>query len=203
MLGLKISNDLKWDTHIKDVCNDIRKKIGVISRLRGKLNAKQLITIGDGLIGTKIRYCAGIFGKPRLSEESPVNESMKTIQMLLNRASRLINNVKLTDRVSIRDLTESCPWISLNRAIITSVILEAWKALQIDGSVGKDITGSYNRVSRAATSKKLNPDLKHCSDFVKNSALLLNDELFKDIKESQDIKTVKKIIKKHIKKFPL
>ena len=128
---------------------------------------------------------------------------MKTIQMLLNRASRLINNVKLTDRVSIRDLTESCPWISLTRAIITSVILEAWKALQIDGSVGKDVMGSYNRVSRAATSKKLNPDLKHCSDFVKNSALLLNDELFKDIKESQDIKTVKKIIKKHIKKFPL
>ena len=203
MLGLKITNDLKWDTHISDICDDIKKKIGVLSRLRGKLTVKQLINVGDGLIGSKIRYCAAIYGKPRLSEDAPVNENMQKIQTLLNHAGRLITNVRLEDRVPIRSLHESCPWISLNQTVIRNVIVEAWKALQINGTVGRDITGTYNRVSRAATAKKLNPDQKYCSDIVKNSALLLNNECFEDIKDSQDIFTVKKTVKKHIAKFPI
>ena len=49
LLGLKISNDLCWKAHVKDVCTELDQRIGVLKRLQYDFSRKNLQMLADGL----------------------------------------------------------------------------------------------------------------------------------------------------------
>ena len=62
LLGVWISKDLKFSKHIDEVKKDLNYSISILWRLRKVLNGRILRTIADGLVMSKIRYCAAVWG---------------------------------------------------------------------------------------------------------------------------------------------
>ena len=182
------------------------REVGLLYRLRTKLDKKELIIIGDGLILSKIRYCLSIIGsRIRTNELERVNFMMHELQLNQNNVMRTILKVKLSDKMSIAKLLQSCGWLSVNQTAIKTTLLEARKVIKfnVNPDILNDMTKYYTRDTRAASKGMFAPDLKTCSTLVLNASKLLNHSLFEKVKYCDKISEVKSTIKKYISKMPI
>ena len=154
VLGVHVMNNLCWTKHIDSVCHTVSKRTGLISRLCLKLNKEQLTCIAHGIVLSHVRYCLSVFSTVRIDEADSKSQAMERIQILLNNVARIINQVKRTDHVSIKDLHKMSPWLSLNHMSIMSVVMDTWRALQ-DESLMNYYNKNYNVNTRAATQEVL------------------------------------------------
>ena len=61
----------------------------------------------DGLFTSKINYGIQLYGKVRLSDEDPINNDIKAIQMVQNKMARLLNGKTLKDKIPTKTLLEN------------------------------------------------------------------------------------------------
>ena len=90
ILGLFINNTLNWSAHIKYICNKISKNIGIIKKVKNKLETKILLNLYYMLIYPYITYCYIIWGR------APIVYLDKTY-MLQKRIVRIISQVWFFD----------------------------------------------------------------------------------------------------------
>ena len=70
-LGVHIDANLSWSKHLNVIQKKVSKSIGVMSRLKNKLNEETKLTLYSTLILPHLTYCCSIWGntyKSRLSE---------------------------------------------------------------------------------------------------------------------------------------
>ena len=205
ILGLKFTNDLTWNNYLQELIRDLNSKIGLLYRIRNKLHTRDLVTIADGLILSKIRYCISSYCSPRLTESDPQNWILTQLQTIQNNTMRTIFKKKLVDKVPIKDLIHSCNWLSINRTTIHNILIEAWKILmfELNSDIVNDISQDYVRDTRAASRGDFNPDPLFSSKFVKTAAFLLNNDLFRELKHCTSVSKAKMIVRSGLDNFPL
>ena len=96
-----MTSRIEMITYIKKggVINSLNQKIFMILRLRNSLNIKSLVKIADSIFTSKIRYGVQLLGKVRLNESDPTNNDLKAIQVVQNKLARILNGVKLSDKI--------------------------------------------------------------------------------------------------------
>ena len=70
-LGVHIDANLSWSKHLNVIQKKVSKSIGVMSRIKNKLNEETKLTLYSTLILPHLTYCCSIWGntyKSRLSE---------------------------------------------------------------------------------------------------------------------------------------
>ena len=94
-LGLKFDKNIRWDVYIESLCQELSKKIWILSRLREFLPFELLLNIYKSTIQPKIDYGISVWG---FTSDMNLNR----IQRLQNRAARAMYNNY--DYVNIRGL---------------------------------------------------------------------------------------------------
>ena len=61
--GLIINNTLNWSAHIKYICSKISKNIGIMKKVKNKLEKRLLLNLYYMLIYPYIIYCNTIWGR--------------------------------------------------------------------------------------------------------------------------------------------
>ena len=86
--------------------------------------------LAEGMIMSKIRYCATVYGCEwiRLDEEDPLSSMQHDIQKIQNNALRIITNTKRSDHVRISDMLNMVGWQSINQIVSYASLIEIWKA---------------------------------------------------------------------------
>ena len=88
-LGLSVSSNLSWKTHIHSTAKHVSQKLGFLSRARGFFSPSQLLTIYKSQIRPSLEYCSHVWGgAPR--------SSLHLLDKVQSKAIRLINNPSLT-----------------------------------------------------------------------------------------------------------
>ena len=88
-LGLSVSSNLSWKTHIHSIPKHASQKLGFLSRARGFFSPSQLLTIYKSQIRPSLEYCSHVWGgAPR--------SSLHLLDNVQSKAIRLINNPSLT-----------------------------------------------------------------------------------------------------------
>ena len=82
-LGLIISDDLKWEKHIKKLIKDLNKHIPIYYILRNYLPRNKVLMIYKSLSLSKINYAIEIYGKKN-------NQWMSQLQKTQNRLLKII-----------------------------------------------------------------------------------------------------------------
>ena len=85
-LGVITDNKINWSDHIKYICNNISKSIGIIKKEKSKLNKNTLINLHYTFIYPYITYCNVAWGR------APTIYLSK-IHILQNRIIRIISHV--------------------------------------------------------------------------------------------------------------
>ena len=87
-LGLSVSSNLSWKTHIHSIAKHASQKLGFRSRARGFFSPSQLLTTYKSQICPSLEYCSHVCGgAPR--------SSLHLLDKVQSKAIRLINNPNL------------------------------------------------------------------------------------------------------------
>ena len=67
-----------------------------------------------------------------MSEEDPINNDIKAIQMVQNKMARLLNGKTLKDKIPTKTLLENAKLLSVNQINARIKLQEIWKILNIE-----------------------------------------------------------------------
>ena len=82
-LGVLIDNNLTWKCHIDHLCSKVSKNIGILRKLRGKLDTETLTTLYYSFIYPYCHYCIHVWG-------STYDTHLNKVFLLQKRAVRII-----------------------------------------------------------------------------------------------------------------
>jgi hypothetical protein len=136
LLGVTITRNLSWDTHVRNVVSSLRSNNGLISRITTYVPNKMVTPLVHGLIMSKIRYCLPLFCDVRQSPSDPISSSMHDLQVQLNNAMRTVSGVKLEDRVEVSDLLLQVGIPSVNQLAAETTLLETWRQINLGFPTG-------------------------------------------------------------------
>lgn len=87
-LGVTLSHNLLWDSHIAELKAKISSATGILYKFRNKLNTETKMMIYQALIHSHLTYLPIIYGCKE-------NNSLKSLQRMQNKALKLIFNLPL------------------------------------------------------------------------------------------------------------
>lgn len=89
-LGITLQGNMSWDIHIDNVKRKIAPAIGILYKLKNKLNEKAKRMIFQSLVQSHLGYLAVVYAYNRNSN------SLKSLQSMQNRALKIVYNLPLT-----------------------------------------------------------------------------------------------------------
>jgi hypothetical protein len=69
----------------------------------------------DGLFTSKLRYGQQLYGKVTRNDEDPINAYLAAIQKVQNKLVRIMNNSKISDKISTKILLDKMNMMSINQ----------------------------------------------------------------------------------------
>ena len=88
-LGLSLSSNLTWKTHIHSLAKHASQKLGFLARARGFFSSSHLPSIYKSQIRPSLEYCSHVWGGAPKS-------TLGLLHKVQSKAIRLINNPNLT-----------------------------------------------------------------------------------------------------------
>ena len=65
LLGLNISSNLDWDTHVDLLCISLKQRMGLLARAKDKVTKEKLQIISEAIFMSKVRYGLAVYTKPK------------------------------------------------------------------------------------------------------------------------------------------
>ena len=156
LLGFVISKDTKWSKHFEHLSLELRKRIGLLRRLRFNFPVNVLIQMMPALFTSRLLYGLEMFtNAPAVLFDSGTDTILKRLQVLQNEAMRAVLGKGRKDRVSQHELLKRTGQISVLQLSTTALARQAWSCFQ--GEIPDFLVGRVqgrtdsDRVTRAAT----------------------------------------------------
>ena len=132
LLGVEFSNDLTWNAHVEELKNTLNQRLSLIKRLKETLGSQQLISVGEALVNSKIRYALACYSTIQQTSQETKSSLMQRLQMFQNSLMRIIFGYKKTDHVSIECLLKKTGYLSVNRMAVYHTLQEAFSIIKED-----------------------------------------------------------------------
>ena len=68
-MGLHINADFGWSTHIDYLSIELKKRIGVLRRIKKRVPKEKIIIIAEAIFNSLLRYGVAVFLKPIYEKE--------------------------------------------------------------------------------------------------------------------------------------
>ena len=169
---------------------------------------ESVIKVVDGLFNSRIRYGHQLLGKVHLTNEDPECANIKAIQLIQNRLLRALNNTKIKDQISTKSLLEKFGFMSVNQMNYQVKLMEAWKALNVEGyplKLAQQSVPDVGTATRAALNRRpvqIGNTTTTRNTCVSDSIRIWN-QAPKSITESKTPYSAKKAIKDFAKTLPI
>ena len=106
-LGVDLDHKLTFHTYIEEICKKICSGIGVLRRIRQFVPQGSLVTLYNSLIQPYFDYCSPLW--------DTCDKTLRNkLQILQNRAARVIMGTRYDDRIRSSDLLQSLGWDTLH-----------------------------------------------------------------------------------------
>ena len=106
-LGVDIDETLSFHTHIEEICKKICSGIGILRRIKPFVPQGSLVTLYKSLIQPYLDYCAPLW-------DTCDKTLREKLQILQNRAARVITGATYDDRIRLGDLLQMLGWDTLH-----------------------------------------------------------------------------------------
>ena len=173
-----------WSTHIDKLSIELKKRIGLLRRIRMRIPREKLVIIAEAIFNSLLRYGVAVFLKPVYDKEDLNMEKLPkntaVLQILQNSMLRVIFGLKLRNHVNMKRVRIEIKMMSVNQISVYHTLLEAYNVMRHLSSEQihmkwKIIEKKY--ALRSITNKDLKvpekPKLK-CLGFTYNGAKLFN-----------------------------
>ena len=204
LLGMTVSNDLKWTDHLSKLEGYLRQRLFTLRRIEQQIPRSLLKRVADGIFMSKLRYGIAIMWPVRIKESDPEPSAIKGVKVVFNDMLRLLNGVARKDKVSIASMLSKLGWLSINQLVAEVRLVEVWKALNTKNTLS-NLFEKVEGTTRASQNNKIK--------VVKNSQLRENSFVYPTVKlwnsapvsvtRAETENKAKKGIREFVKSLPL
>ena len=185
LLGLHINSDFNWSTHIEKISIELKKRTGLLRRIRNRIPKEKIVMIAEAIFNSLIRYGVAVYLNPVYDEEDlklkRLPKNTVVLQTLQNNMIRVIFGIKKQKHVKMIHVREKLKLMSVNQMAVYHTLLEAYNIIRYSAS--EQIQMKWTNVSEKKYSLRsiTNNDLKvpekpmlKCQGFTYNGAKLFN-----------------------------
>ena len=134
LLGMHISSSLDWGVHIDELCRTLNQRLGMLKRIKNKVNRDKLHIIAEAIFTSKIRYGLAVYSNPRTSEGESKDEDMKSLQVMQNDMLRVIYGHTRAEHINMKKLRAKTNMMSVNQLSTYHVVLEVYNVMYENSS---------------------------------------------------------------------
>ena len=208
LLGLHINSNFEWNTHIEKITIDLKKRLGLLKRIRNRIPRDKLVLVAEAIFNSKIRYGIAVYLNPVFEKEDlkakKLSKNTTDLQVLQNTMIRMIFGLKTKSHINMMKLRERIKMMSVNQMCIYHNLLEAYNVVKNSSSEQIKLKwenkneNQYQLRSSARNDTKI-PKMPRnkCKGFSYFGAKLLN-LLPCDVKATENSNTFKAQIKQWI-----
>ena len=118
-LGITLDNQMKFEIHVNDVINKMKRALGIFSRASQFVDSRTRITLYNTLILPHLDYCSTVWsGSLRKCD-------LVRLQRIQNRAMRVI--LQCHPRTHILDMLGTLKWMSIKQRLHYNLSVFMWK----------------------------------------------------------------------------
>ena len=183
LLGLHTNSDFEWSTHIDKLSMELKKRIGLLRRIRKRIPKEKINMIAEALFNSLLIDGVAVFLKPVYDEEDlnmkRLPKNTIVLQTLQNSMLRVIFGLKKQNHVNMKNVREEIKMMSVNQISVYYTLLEAYNIMRHSSSekIHRKWTniGEKKYSVRSITNKKLKVlEKPKCLGFTYNGAKLFN-----------------------------
>ena len=202
LLGLHLSSDFRWNTHIEKISIVLKQRISILKRIKQRVPKDKLVIIAEGIFNSKVRYGAAVYLCPVFDEEElkagKLPENTRTLQTIQNDTLRTILGLKQSQCINMQRIREQIKMMSINQIAIYHTILEAYNIMrrkssseQLKKKWTQENINDYLLRSKTKNDVKVpEKPLKKCQGFSYFGSKLFN-KLPSDIRKNENPNTFK------------
>ena len=138
LLGLHVSSSLDWKDHVEKLSVELRKRIGLLRRIKNKVTHDKLRIIAEALFNSKCRYGIAVYLTPVYDEEDlkmemlpPETEKLQTLQ---NSMLRTIYGLPPSQHTNMKKLRLSLKMMSINQMSVYHTLIETYNVIRNSSS---------------------------------------------------------------------
>ena len=93
LLGLTVNSDLNWTTHVDKLSTTLKQRLGLLRRIKYKVNCHKLQIIAEAIFQSKIRYGISVYTIPKFefhNLEQAMDPNIAKLQVIQNDMMRLL-----------------------------------------------------------------------------------------------------------------
>ena len=93
LLGLTVNSDLNWTTHVDKLSTTLKQRLGLLRRLKYKVNSHKLQIVAEAIFQSKIRYGISVYTIPKFefhNLEQAMDPNITKLQVIQNDMVRLL-----------------------------------------------------------------------------------------------------------------
>ena len=116
LLGLTINPDLNWTSHTDKLCTSLKQRLGLLQRIKHKINSHKLQIVAESIFQYKIRY--GVYTNPRFEFNhlvQPMDPNIARLQVIQNDMMRLLVGKKRSSHTNMEKLRKEFKMFSANQ----------------------------------------------------------------------------------------
>ena len=132
LLGIWVSNDLKWNTHLEKLKKKLLVSLFTLRQVEQSIPKSLLKKVAEGIFLSNLRYGLGIFCPVRIKDNDPDPVCLDGINVVFNDCMRLLCCSKRSDHKSREEMLNELKWLSVNQLNAEVRLLEVWKSLNED-----------------------------------------------------------------------
>ena len=208
LLGLHINSDFNWSSHIEKICIDLKKRTGLLRRIRYRIPKEKLVMIAEAIFNSKIRYGVAVYLNPVYEEEDlkmrKIPKNTSVLQTLQNNMIRVILGLKKEKHVNMAHIRKKIQMMSVNQMCVYHTILEAYNIMRNSASEQIQMKWSNKTETNYSLRSAARNDLKvpekpmpRCLGFTYNGSKLFNI-LPRNLRENQNPHSFKTLTKEWI-----
>ena len=164
LLGLHINSNFEWCTHVDKISIELKKRIGLLRRIRNRIPKNKLMIIADIIFNSKLRYGIAIYLNPVFEEEDlkmkRLSKHTVKLQTLQNRMIRVNFGIKHGMHVNMQDLRSKIDMMPVNQMAVYHIIMECNNIVR--NSTSEQIKSKWTNINKEIYSLRSvqNEDLK-------------------------------------------
>ena len=135
---MHVNSNFGWNTHIEKISIELKKRIGLLKRIKNRIPKKKLEIIAKAIFNSKIRYGIAVYLNPVFDEEDfkvkKLSKNATVLQTLQNTMLRIILGLNIKQQINMQHVREKIRMMSVNQMNVYHTILEAYNVVRYSSS---------------------------------------------------------------------
>ena len=132
LLGLTINSDLNWKTHVEKLCSSLKQKLGLLRRIKHKINNQKLKIVAEAIFSSKMRYGMSVFTIPKFefnNLEQTIDPNVAKLQVIQNDMIRLLIGKTRKNHTNMEKTRHKMKIMSVNQLSCYHVGIEMYNII--------------------------------------------------------------------------